>query len=173
MISVSYLYADQYSSYSGTSFSAPLIAGLCAQLLELHPYWSPIDLRDSLVASASRCDNPDNIYGYGIPRGYLASGLIEEPVPESIIVEKPYPNPFRDRISVDLFLPEWEIVHMSVYDSMGRLVRVLLDDEYLRWDRKIVWDGTGRDRSEVACGVYFLRYSSKTESFTFKVVRIR
>ena len=173
VISVSYVSEDQYSSYNGTSFSAPLIAGLCAQLLELHPYWSPIDLRDSLVVSASRCDDPDNIYGYGIPHGYLASGLIEGPLPESMIVGKPYPNPFSDLISIDLFLPEWEVVHMSIYDSTGRLVRVLLDGKYLRWGRKIVWDGTNRDRSEVACGVYFLRYSSETESFTFKVVRIR
>ena len=83
------------------------------------------------------------------------------------------PNPFSDQISIDLFLPEWEIVYVSIYDNMGHLVRVLLDDEYLRWDRKIVWDGTNRDRSEVASGLYFLRFSSETKSFTFKVVRIR
>ncbi|MBN2070965.1 MAG: S8 family peptidase [Candidatus Krumholzibacteriota bacterium] len=171
--SVSYQYTDQYYSYSGTSFAAPLIAGLCAQLLELHPQWSPIDVRDSLLASASRYEDPDNIYGYGIPRGYLASGLYDGPVPDSVTIGPAYPNPFNEEVRIDLFLPEWERVDVAVYNLAGAIVRVLVDGEYLRWERTIGWDGADNNGDQVASGIYFIHCATDHREATRKAVRIR
>ena len=36
-----------YGSYNGTSYAAPIVAGVCALLLELHPDWTPMAMRDS------------------------------------------------------------------------------------------------------------------------------
>lgn len=60
---------------SGTSLSAPLVAGACALLLQVHPDWSPLVLRDSLWYTASRAENPDNLYGYGIVSALKASKI--------------------------------------------------------------------------------------------------
>ncbi len=59
----------------GTSLSAPLVAGVCALLLQIHPDWNPVTIRDSLWHTASRADNPDTLYGYGIVNALKASRL--------------------------------------------------------------------------------------------------
>ncbi|MGB2697563.1 MAG: S8 family serine peptidase [Candidatus Zixiibacteriota bacterium] len=67
---------DEIFGYKrGTSLSAPLVAGVCALLLQIHPDWSPGVLRDSLWHTASRADNPDNLYGYGIVNAIKASKI--------------------------------------------------------------------------------------------------
>ena len=62
----------EYQSVSGTSYSAPLVAGAAALLLEAHPKWTPVQLREALMETADRADNPDNLYGWGIVDAYAA-----------------------------------------------------------------------------------------------------
>ena len=64
-----------FGTMSGTSLSAPLVAGVCALLLQIHPDWSPVVLRDSLWYNASMADNPDTLYGYGIVNALKASRI--------------------------------------------------------------------------------------------------
>jgi serine protease AprX len=66
-----------YASKSGTSFSCPLAAGAGALLLQAHPDWSPIDLRQAMVRSANRYNNPDNLYGYGLFDTFKAAALVK------------------------------------------------------------------------------------------------
>jgi subtilisin family serine protease len=66
---------DNFGYVNGTSLATPLVAGVCALLLQIHPDWSPMDLRDSLWYTASRADNPDTLYGYGIVNAIKASRL--------------------------------------------------------------------------------------------------
>jgi len=58
--------SGNYSYVSGTSFSTPLVAGVCALLLEAHPGWTPMQVRDALIQTASQADRPDNLYGWGL-----------------------------------------------------------------------------------------------------------
>lgn len=66
-----------YSLASGTSLSTPIAAGAGALLLQIHPDWTPIQLRDALARSADRFGNPDNLYGYGLFDTFKASGLLK------------------------------------------------------------------------------------------------
>jgi hypothetical protein len=56
---------DTYGPASGTSLSAPLVAGAAALLREAHPEWGPMDVRAALLATADRAEMPDNTYGWG------------------------------------------------------------------------------------------------------------
>ncbi|MFH1681944.1 MAG: S8 family serine peptidase [Candidatus Eisenbacteria bacterium] len=62
-------------SLSGTSYSAPLIAGACALLLEIHPLLTPALLADALKSTASQKDDPDTSLGWGIVNAYQAALL--------------------------------------------------------------------------------------------------
>lgn len=55
-----------YSGVSGTSLSTPLLGGSCALLLEAHPDWTPMQVREALMMTASNAAAPDNDYGWGI-----------------------------------------------------------------------------------------------------------
>lgn len=58
---------------AGTSASAPLVAGASALILQRHPDWSPVQVRDALRATASQSDTPNNDYGWGIIDAYAAA----------------------------------------------------------------------------------------------------
>lgn len=66
---------DGFGSLPGTSFATPLVAGVCALLLEAHPDWSPVQVAEALRTTASRTDNPDTLYGWGIVNAAKASGF--------------------------------------------------------------------------------------------------
>jgi serine protease AprX len=67
--------SDYYSRGSGTSFATPLVAGVAALLLEIHPDWTPAQVRSALLNTASRSSNPDNDYGWGIVNAALGANL--------------------------------------------------------------------------------------------------
>jgi hypothetical protein len=64
-----------YSQWSGTSFSAPLAAGVTALTLQAHPGDSAADVRRRLYASCFFVPGQnaaDNVYGRGVPDALLA-----------------------------------------------------------------------------------------------------
>ncbi len=61
-----------YGYIGGTSLATPLVASLCALLLQAHPDWSPMTLRDALRSTADRASAPDTLYGWGKPSGLQA-----------------------------------------------------------------------------------------------------
>jgi len=55
-----------YARNGGTSFSAPLVAGVAALVIEAHPDWSPEAVREAITMSADRADRPASDYGWGM-----------------------------------------------------------------------------------------------------------
>ncbi|MXX03717.1 MAG: S8 family serine peptidase, partial [Gemmatimonadetes bacterium] len=51
---------------NGTSFSAPLVAGVAALLLEAYPHWTPGKVQSVLRRTAGQAAAPDTLNGYGI-----------------------------------------------------------------------------------------------------------
>jgi subtilisin family serine protease len=162
-----------YGKYSGTSFATPLVAGVCAQLLEIHPGWSPMELRDSLRVHATNSDSPDNNYGWGIIKGLATSGIAPEDGATGITFSHPYPNPFRDSVAFDLYSGRWTYVSARVFDSAGHMVRKLIDEEPLLFGATFEWDGMNDGGKEAASGVYYVEFISPQARQAMKIVRIR
>lgn len=55
-----------FGTASGTSLSTPLVGGAAAIVLSAHPNWTPMQVREALMMTASRAGSPDNTYGWGI-----------------------------------------------------------------------------------------------------------
>ncbi len=76
------------STGSGTSYSTPLIAGLCASLWSAVPALTPAQIRQVVRESASQYNTPDSLIGYGLPDFGIAlekaRQLVEEMGIESI-----------------------------------------------------------------------------------------
>lgn len=74
-----------YSYVSGTSFSGPLTAGVCALILSVHPELTPAQVLEALKMTANKKDSPGNIYGWGLINAYDAAlyhGMIISNKPE-------------------------------------------------------------------------------------------
>ena len=59
-------YTEGYSFGSGTSFSAPIASGVCAQLLSAFPHLKNTQIRRIIMESGDNPDMPDNSRGYGL-----------------------------------------------------------------------------------------------------------
>ena len=57
---------EGYVRLNGTSFSAPLVAGVAALLLEAYPHWTPGKVQSVLRRTAGQAAAPDTLNGYGI-----------------------------------------------------------------------------------------------------------
>lgn len=79
-----------YSFSNGTSFSAPLIAGVCALIISVHPELTPDEVKEALKKTADNMQNPNNIYGWGLVNAYDAAlyyGMIMSNKPEINVLE--------------------------------------------------------------------------------------
>ncbi len=59
-------YSNNYGFGGGTSYSAPIVSGIAAQLLSAFPYLSNVQLRSILIEAGDSTENPNNKYGYGL-----------------------------------------------------------------------------------------------------------
>ena len=164
-----------YRLRGGTSFAAPLVSGVCALLLQIHPEWGPAQVLEALRSTALDLGaaGPDTVYGWGQINALAASGLSEE-LPSEDRLLAPFPNPARDGVvHFPVQLAERGLVELSIFDVAGRLV--FAD----RWD---LWPGShdqpGRaprwtPRRAVANGIYFYQLRSPNRSHLGKIALVR
>ena len=164
-----------YGRRGGTSFAAPLVSGVCALLLQIHPEWGPDQVLEALRSTALDLGTagPDTVYGWGQINALAASGLPEE-LPSEDRLLPPFPNPARDGVVYfPVQLAERSRVELSVFDVAGQLVFTE------RWD---LWSGS-HDRPgraprwmpgrAVANGIYFYQLRSPNRSHLGKIALVR
>src|SRR5579884_2190595 len=75
--------APGYYWMSGTSFAAPAVAGVAADLLALHPSWTPDQVKGALMASATKL--ADNGVGIGELNAPAAAAVVSPPNPNDAL----------------------------------------------------------------------------------------
>ena len=179
---VSAVGTTDYVPKSGTSLSTPLVAGVCAQLLQIHPTWTPMQVRGALIQTASQASSPDNVYGYGVVNAFEAANVestgISDPRPPggSALLTQNQPNPFSPGrhgvTSFEYLLDYQDEVSVKIYSVSGRLVRTVETTIYLFPERPRVatWDGRDDGGRRVASGVYFYRLLTSRQALTKKLI---
>jgi flagellar hook assembly protein FlgD len=85
-------------------------------------------------------------------------------VPREIVLAQNVPNPFNPVTEIPFTVAHKQHVRISVYDTSGRLVRALIDEERLAGTHLATWDGRSDQGTLVSSGVYFCRLrAGKTE----------
>jgi hypothetical protein len=78
-------------------------------------------------------------------------------IPQRLLLEQNYPNPFNPTSTIQYDIPKTDFVKISLFDILGREVRVLVNEEKSPGHYKIIFDA-----KELASGVYF--YSIQVNS---------
>ncbi len=167
-----------YGSGSGTSFSAPLVAGVVCQILQVNPNLGPIDVRDILRETASRAANPDNDLGWGIIDADAAILLAEQrivateddlPPPAGFLLARPYPNPFSEETVFEIRAPAGAgFARLSVYDLLGRRVDVPFEGTLQPGVHRVIFRAEG-----LPPGLYLYRLQGEHLSQSGKMVLVR
>jgi hypothetical protein len=99
---------------------------------------------------------------------YTGSGVGEENQgenrPEKNRLSQNYPNPFNTTTSIKYELQTVGKATISIFNSLGQLVRILFNGKQPEGEYSIVWDGKNDQGKIVASGIYF--YQIKINSYT-------
>lgn len=109
---------------SGTSFAAPLITALAACVWQSAPNLPGWYIRQALLQSADRYNQPDTLYGYGTPDGEKALSYLRQlkPQPSTAPILRISPNPVSTTLILSLNDPTLSWYDMEIYDIEGRLI---------------------------------------------------
>jgi flagellar hook assembly protein FlgD len=64
-------------------------------------------------------------------------------------------------------------VDLRVFDTTGRLVRILTRDNFTAGSHALSWDGRDGQGRQVTSGVYFYRLQSGTETETKRLIYLK
>ena len=73
-----------------------------------------------------------------------------------------YPNPFNSTTIIPFELPQKSKVEITIYDVVGRRIKILISGEFNKGMHNISWNGTNQTGQQVASGVYFYSFNVKT-----------
>jgi hypothetical protein len=77
-----------------------------------------------------------------------------EPLPARVALWSNYPNPFNPTTTIRFDLPVGTLVRLTVYDILGREIRILTEGVQSEGTHFVVWDGRDAFRRPVASGAY-------------------
>ena len=84
-----------------------------------------------------------------------------------------HPNPFNPRVELRYRLAVSGHASLTIYDSAGRVVVHLLDENLSAGNHRVVWDGRDSNGRPLASGVYHARLRTGGEFETLKLALVR
>ena len=102
------------------------------------------------------------------------SGVEEEVYDrELFFISKSYPNPFMDKTHIEYHLSKSCNVNISIYNTLGARIRVLLSERQNTGEYTITWDGSDENGNKLPGGFYFLRFKVDGNRETRKLLLLR
>jgi hypothetical protein len=98
----------------------------------------------------------------------------QQNLPTAYGISQNYPNPFNPTTTIGFEVPPpGDNVEIVIYDVMGRVVRVLVNERKPAGRYTITWDGRNGGGESVTSGVYFLRMSAGSYRATKKLLVLK
>ncbi len=156
---------DKVERGSGTSFSCPVIAGLCACLLQAVPQATAGEIMSAVRSLSDRYRFPDSLYGYGIPDMSAALRSIQgNYLPTGMKNTVTFPNPFRETLTIYFkYNPEW--LRIEIISLSGTLVYQREYDRFI--SRVLILDNVGK----LLPGFYFVQLHTSAGKEVHKVIK--
>ncbi|MFH1010463.1 MAG: S8 family peptidase, partial [bacterium] len=146
---------------------------ICALLLEAHPDWTPMQLREALLMSASQAAAPDTDYGWGIADGlaaldYLATEPHFRAVEHKEVSIGAFPNPANSIAVWTLEIPEGLVGSFTVTDILGRAVAHVPERRWTVGCHRIPFEF-----SNLPSGTYFGRFATTAGQSVVRIAVVK
>ncbi len=109
-------------------------------------------------------------YGYGMVFGRKTTDIspISTTVPRTFSLSQNYPNPFNPETTIPFDIRKEGRVTMKVYDSGGRVVKTLVDQDMRSGKYAVSFDA-----SELASGTYYIQMRAGNFSESIKIMLLK
>jgi hypothetical protein len=95
------------------------------------------------------------------------------PIPNVFRLHQNIPNPFNPETTIYFDLPKATHLELKIYDTHGKLVRILEDSEKDAGYHSVIWDGTDDTGQSVSSGVYIYRIKTDYETDTKRMILVK
>lgn len=153
----------------GTSFSSPVMAGMAACLWQALPNATASEVKFALEWSAHLFENPNSLFGYGIPdmqKASISLMNLSSPIRKVFTKWTAYPNPLKETLMLRKSGNQAENeINIEIYSMDGKLLRK--------------WEKTGSPQIELSGlntlpnGILLLRISSANSTETIKLSKVQ
>ncbi len=92
-------------------------------------------------------------------------------IPTAVSLQGPYPNPFNPSCEISFTLPETGPVQVMVFDTRGRRIKNLAQQDFPAGMTRIRWDGTNQQGRPQPAGLYFLVLKAQGPAGPVKLTR--
>jgi hypothetical protein len=128
--------------------------------------------RDNSVESGSVYRYRVDVTGADGRRMLFETGPVRTPA-LALTLEQNHPNPFNPATTIGYFVPSASHVTLEVFDTAGRRIALLVDEEQAMGLYSIDWNGLGNEGSPVSSGTYFYRLTAGKETISHKMILLR
>jgi len=114
--------------------------------------------------------------GGGVFRAMYSTDVFDENqfnLPRDFTLSQNYPNPFNPTTTIEYSLQTRVDVTITVFDILGRRVKMIFDQTMPVGTHTAYWDGTDIDNNPVATGVYFYQIKAGDFVETKKMVLLK
>ncbi len=114
----------------------------------------------------------DDIYWEGGGTVSIIKGEFSK-TPIKYSLNNNYPNPFNPLTTIRYDLPEDGFVNVTIYDMMGRTVKIVVTEEQSAGVKSVQWDATDSFGKPVSAGVYLYQIQVGEYMQTKKMVLLK
>ena len=93
--------------------------------------------------------------------------IVNQPIPQNIIISNIYPNPFNPFVNINYELSYPDVIATKVYNVNGKLIETIMSDYKLPGKHTLTWNASWNPS-----GIYFLSITNGSEYFTKKIILI-
>lgn len=160
------VYDTGFVKASGTSFSCPILSGMCACIMQALPDATAREIITALHICGDKAAKPDSLYGYGLPDIRKVIDILQP-----MIILKPGtdiaagPNPFTDHIDF-WFRESPGSLKIEIYTASGYPVWKRQYENYISRTLRI------NDLKITGQGIFFVRIITVKGSSVHKIIRL-
>jgi len=162
-----------YFNSGGIAPGTGAIADVTVYVDETSGYFGSAMLMITHTAATNESQQVLYSMGMGQSSVALATDTETNVIPKTFSLHQNYPNPFNPATIVSYDLPKASDVRLTVYDMMGRQVKVLIQGHESAGRKQVAWNGTDEKGRAVSAGVYLYRINTGYHSATRKMLLMK
>ena len=94
-------------------------------------------------------------------------------IPDQYNLAQNYPNPFNSLTQINYKIPEAGFVSLSIYNILGKKIKVLVNEQQDIGKHNICWQGDNGAGNDMQSGIYFYKLTVNNYMAIFKMMLLR